>query len=140
MTQHTYITKRDCPICDFCLGSRVRWAFPCSTTIAAVAMAGDTLMAVAETAADPWSACDKCAAVVVQRDPMRLAAHVANSTGDPEARAMLAHPEFCAVLIQSWVELYTRVLPELGKPIPCTEFIGPSAGQTIEIVEEPDYD
>lgn len=136
MTKHTYITKRDCPICDFCSCPNVRWRFPCSSTIATVAMAdGDPApIAVAESS-DDWSACDPCAVVVVQRDPVRLAMSVISRPSDPEVRDALMIPEFRAVALENLMGLYTKLLPELGMPTRCTGFVSDDAGKTIFVEE-----
>ena len=138
MTRHTYITKRDEPVCDFCSGPDVTTRYPCSTTVAMVALAeGDpTPIAVAESS-DDWAACVPCARLVSAGDPARIAAGVLERGGNtPEVALALAIPEFRALALENLTDLYTKLLPALGAPVPCTGFASDDAGRIIRVVDE----
>jgi len=137
MAKHIHITKRAEPVCDFCSGPGVTTRYPCSATVAIVALAeGDpTPSAVAESN-DDWAACAACSALVATGDPARIAAGVLAKPSDPEVASALAIPEFRALALESLTNLYLKLIPVLGAPVPCTGFASDDEGQIIRIVED----
>ena len=134
MARHTHITRRDVPLCDFCCREGVTTRFPCSTTITMVAADGSV-----STSDDDWAACEACAPLVAAGDPKRLAEWVLGRAVGPGVEVLRSVPSLRVDVLASLVDMYSRLLPTLGAPVPCEGFGGvANAGVTIEVVEDDD--
>jgi len=132
MTKHTYVTRTDEIKCDFCSGPTIAYRYPCVDTVAlAVTAAGALIAGVAST--DDWAACAACAPVVDAKDPAALARWIVSHPPGPQEVLMMLLPEFRSFMLRKLTDLYTELLPVLGKPI---EDSGEGVAVSIRVVDE----
>jgi len=106
------------PPCDFCNAAWPSWSLPCADLI--LEATGDYGTASTTLAGD-WGACDTCVIYIRNGDPDGLAAHVTRvAAGPPELIRMTT----AAFRRDVFFQLYKRVLPQLGAPVPLREVVG----------------
>ena len=114
-TVHTSITRRDKPICDFCLTDDVKYRFPCAEDLAAVVSTSDGEVKAISVGAGDWCACPRCACLVEAGNVLRLVASVLRRLPKTdEIRAIVGTPEKRMRFKNHLFILYSKVLPRLG--------------------------
>jgi hypothetical protein len=128
MAKHTYITKRDEPLCDFCCARKSVWRYPCTLQVTMATSVG------AVTSSDDWGACDSCSSLIEKKDIDGLVKQVWGSF--VAAKALKNVPLSVRVSACKPIrEMYVGLLPNLGERNSDSE-LKEGEGMCIKVVEE----